>query len=149
MSKTRRTFYYCTVCHAPLFKNPKSGMCRPCRMRARANREMAEATRTCAFAGCEKKIVARNQSGYCGPHAAKVAMRYVPFDAEVESWTPDPAQPERECRRCGKVFTPAGPYNKYFCSPQCQTAANRYLGYAYRMEQGIVIPHRRIMVVSP
>jgi hypothetical protein len=69
-------------------------------------------------------------------------------EAERAAWMPDPAQPERVCQRCRRMFTPAGPFNRYFCSPVCQDRANADLGYAYAVEQGVGSPHRRIVVVG-
>jgi hypothetical protein len=95
-------------------------------------------TRTCTVPGCLTPIACYNKSGACYFHRRKLERQIrSPFAAlEHEHWTPDPTQPERVCqwRKCQRTFTPASPFNKYFCSPHCQDLANADLGFAYRMD---------------
>jgi hypothetical protein len=108
-------------------------------MRAVTARMMAESTRTCSVAGCGAKIRDHNMTGLCQHHGKMRCHRGMTKSPQaenaVDAWTPDPTQPERRCQRCKRTFTPAGRFNRYFCSPACQDAANRELGYAYRAEQ--------------
>jgi hypothetical protein len=145
--KTKHTFAFCTTCGAALMRPTKTGLCKPCASRAATLRTM---TRTCGEDGCTAKVRNRNESGLCLIHrrAADISRR-AKADSSIDKWGgPDPAQPERVCQRagCRKLFVPAGPFNKYFCSPQCQDAANDDLGYAYRMERGANTPRRGIRV---
>jgi hypothetical protein len=144
--KTHHTFHFCTTCGAPTMRKTKTGMCKSCASRAAQLRSM---TRNCGAEGCTAKVRDHNESGLCLIHrrAADISRR-AKDEAVDDRWTPDATQPERTCQRtaCRKRFVPAGPFNKYFCSPQCQSAANSDLGYAYRMERGANTPHRGISV---
>ena len=151
MSATRRAFYFCSTCNSPMIKKPASGLCRPCCSKAHSQKLLRSMTRSCSIAGCESNIRDDNKTGLCRMH---VKMRChnrdhasVHDEHEAESWRPDPTFPERVCQNCGKTFTPASRFNKYFCSPVCRDRANAQLGYAYRMDQACgTTPKRRIEV---
>jgi hypothetical protein len=105
-------------------------------MRVVVGRIMAESSRTCSVAGCTAHIRDHNQTGLCQMHGRmrkhRGMTKSIQAENAVEAWTPDPTQPRRWCQWCRQPFIPAGRFNRYFCSPACQDAANRELGYAYR-----------------